>query len=133
MAISNDVKIKPSRIPQAGNGLFSNRRFQKGELVCEYTGKVLTLLQAIRTPDKTYMMGGFGLNVHLDAQECPESMGRYINDPRNPELLNVEFVKLRDARKALVVATRDIEVDEELYVSYGEGYWRVHEGVEMRK
>ncbi len=36
---------------------------------------------------------------------------------------NVTFVKSRKARTALVVATRDIAVGEELFVAYGRGYW----------
>ena len=55
-------------------------------------------------------LGGFGLNVHLDAKECPESMGRYINDPRNVLKTNVRFEKLKKERKALVIATRLINV-----------------------
>jgi hypothetical protein len=52
-----EVEVRCSLIPGAGNGLFSTREFAEGELVCEYYGKVLSLLQAIKTPDKTYMMG----------------------------------------------------------------------------
>ena len=105
-----DVEVKPSNIPGAGNGLFAIRDFTKGEVVCEYTGKVRNLLQMLNTKDKTYMMGGFGLNVHIDAMDCPESMGRYINDPLNDALVNTFFNKLKDERKALVIATRDIQV-----------------------
>jgi hypothetical protein len=51
------VEVRTSLIPEAGDGLFSTREFADGELVCEYYGKVLSLLLAIKTPDKTYMMG----------------------------------------------------------------------------
>ena len=105
-----DVEVKPSNIPGAGNGLFAMRHFAKGEVVCEYTGKILTLLQMLKTEDKTYVMGGFGLNVHLDAKDCPDSMGRYINDPLNHALVNTKFNKLKAERKALVIAIRDIKV-----------------------
>ena len=125
------VLVKPSTIPNAGNGLFAARDFAPGDTVCEYTGKVLTLVQALKAADSTYMMGGFGLNVHLDARECPESMGRYINDPRNPHRYNVEFKKIKEARKALVVASRTIRKGEEIFASYGSSYWNVHEGTVM--
>jgi hypothetical protein len=67
-------------------------------------------MEAMRTEDKSYMMGGFGLNVHLDAADCPDSMGRYINDPRNEGFINVRFVKLKTEQKALIIALRDIQV-----------------------
>jgi hypothetical protein len=108
--MSGDVEVRPSRIPGAGNGLFALRNFKKGEVVCEYVGKVLTFLQMLKATDKTYMMGGFALNIHLDAKDCPESMGRYINDPINSELINAEFRKLKQEQKALVIALREIKV-----------------------
>jgi hypothetical protein len=55
-------------------------------------------------------LGGFGWNVHIDAIDCPDSMGRYINDNFDPTKLNVKFVKLRQEKKALVIATRAIKV-----------------------
>lgn len=55
--MSWDVEVRPSLILNAGDGLFAVRDFMEGEVVCEYYGKVLTLLQALRTTDKTYLMG----------------------------------------------------------------------------
>lgn len=46
---------------------------------------------------------------------------RMLMNIREP---NVKFVKSRRSRTALVVATRDIGVGEELFVAYGAGYWR---------
>ena len=109
--VSNaELEVRESGVPDAGLGLFAKRLFKEGEVVCEYTGKVLSLLQALKETDKSYMMGGFGLNVHLDARDCPDSMGRYINDPLNESKINVKFVKIREERKALVIALRDIMV-----------------------
>ena len=54
---SDCVEVKTSLITGAGMGLFAKRDFRYGEIVCEYTGKVLTFLQAFKTEDKTYMMG----------------------------------------------------------------------------
>ena len=104
------VEVKKSNLPEAGDGLFAKAHFKKGDLVCEYTGKVLTLLQALKLHDKRYLMGGFGLNSHIDAKDSPDCFGRYINDPINESLVNVEFVKLKKEKKALVKATRNIQV-----------------------
>ena len=61
-------------------------------------------------------VGGFGLNVHIDAKDCPESLGRYINDCRDECRTNAKFVKLKTEKKALVLATRDIKVRSPLKV-----------------
>ena len=54
---SDNVEVRESLIPDAGNGLFAKRDFSSGDIVCEYTGKVLNLMKALKTENKTYMMG----------------------------------------------------------------------------
>jgi hypothetical protein len=108
--LDSGIVIKTSLIPDSGNGLFTTRDYKEGEVICDYTGEILTFVQAFRRRDKSYMMGGFGINVHIDARNHPESMGRYINDPRNPKYENVKFRKLKVEKKALIVALRDISV-----------------------
>lgn len=46
-------------------------------------------------------------------------LDRYINDCRDPSLYNVEFHKLPLERKALVVALKDIQPGQEIFVDYG--------------
>ncbi|KAJ8608267.1 hypothetical protein CTAYLR_007264 [Chrysophaeum taylorii] len=118
-----DVEVRRSRVADAGDGLFAKRRFKVGEVVCEYRGRVLSLVQALRLPNRDYLMGGFGLNVHIDASEAYAVPGRYIND-NDPDLLNAEFRKLPKLRKATVVAIRPIEAGDEIYAAYGASYWR---------
>jgi len=37
-----DLEVKPSQIPGAGLGLFTKRDFNKGEILTEYKGKVIS-------------------------------------------------------------------------------------------
>ena len=66
------VEVRRSRIPNSGDGLFAARDFAAGELLGEYRGRVLSLLQATRLQDRDYLMGGFGINAHVDA--CMNAM-----------------------------------------------------------
>eukprot|EP00921_Rhytidocystis_pertsovi_P023692 GHVQ01037990.1.p1 GENE.GHVQ01037990.1~~GHVQ01037990.1.p1 ORF type:complete len:249 (+),score=34.90 GHVQ01037990.1:731-1477(+) len=116
------LEVRPSLIPGAGRGLFVLSAVPKGSVVCEYTGRRLTLLELLRKQDRTYVMGGFGINWHIEAG--PEVMARYINDNMDTSQLNAVFQKLKTLRKALVVATRDIASGEELYATYGSVFWR---------
>mmetsp|Transcript_28497 Transcript_28497/g.51170 ORF Transcript_28497/g.51170 Transcript_28497/m.51170 type:complete len:205 (-) Transcript_28497:207-821(-) len=118
------LAVKPSLIPEAGKGLFATVGFSQGELVCVYTGTVLSLIQLMQTEDRDYVMGGFGLNRHVDAKSHPQVLARYINDNLEPGKRNVKFIKLPAQCKALVIALRDITPGEELYVEYGEVHWR---------
>lgn len=122
-----DVEVRPSSLADAGTGLFALRRFEEGEKVCDYRGRVLSLLQATRLENRDYLMGGFGLNVHVDASEAYSIPGRYVNDNGNEAMLNAQFVKHPKLRKASVVATRRIEIGDEIFASYGETYWRSRE------
>ena len=121
---SEDLEIKESLIPGAGLGLYARTLIPKGTVFCEYFGKELTLLQMLRLKDKTYVMGGFGLNCHIDAMDTYECFGRYINDGMAPEKQNSRFVKIKHLKRANVISTRDIQAGEEIFASYGSVYWR---------
>jgi SET domain-containing protein len=120
--------VADSAIEKAGQGLFTDEFIEKDSVICEYTGTQLSLLQTMRLQDKTYLMGGFGLNCHIDAKDHLDVKARYINDARDEKLQNAEFVKMKIQRKALVVSLRDIAAGEEIYCSYGSVYWRSRDG-----
>ena len=88
--------------------------------MCEYTGAELSLTEAARIDDWTYLMGGLGLTCHVDAREHPRVLARYINDGGADAAQNARFVKLPSRRRACVVATRDVRAGEEIYGPY---YW----------
>lgn len=50
------LAVRLSRIPGAGQGLFVQREFGKGEVVCRYTGVSRTMREAFRLQDKSYLM-----------------------------------------------------------------------------
>lgn len=56
-------------------GLFANRAFAKGEVLCEYTGTILRTTEAMRRPDKSYLMR-LGEQCYVDALEHPECLAR---------------------------------------------------------
>lgn len=117
------VEVRPSLIPNSGNGLFAARDFEAGEPLGEYRGRVLSLLQAHRLEDRDYLMGGFGLNSHVDARFALDAPARYVNDNFDKSQLNAEFHKDKARKRAILVATRFIKRGEEIYASYGESYW----------
>ena len=118
------VEVRLSLIPNSGYGLFASRDFAAGEELGTYRGRVLSLLQAHLLEDRDYLMGGFGINAHVDARFALAAEGRYVNDNFDKSRLNAEFHKDKVARTARVVATRAIRAGEEIYASYGETYWR---------
>ena len=118
------VEVRTSTIPNSGDGLFASIDFQAGATLGQYRGRVLSLLQAHQLEDRDYLMGGFGLNAHVDARFALNAPGRYVNDNNDESQLNARFEKDRDLRVATLIATRAIRRGEEIFASYGESYWR---------
>ena len=121
---THGVEVRPSLITGAGDGLFAARDFAKGEALGDYYGRVLSLLQAYQLEDRDYLMGGFGINAHVDAKFALDSPARYVNDNFDPSMLNAHFEKDKERRRARLIASRCIRAGEEVYASYGESYWR---------
>tara|TARA_B100000795_G_C22624525_1_gene370156 strand:- start:67 stop:624 length:558 start_codon:yes stop_codon:yes gene_type:complete len=127
--VLDGLVVQNSTIPQAGNGLFTTRSFPKGALLCVYSGTSVSFAQAMKRQRDgihgDYVMGGFGLNWRVDAEPHPEVLARYINDHYlQPMKTNVKFIKLKEQRVALIVTLRDLIPGEEIFASYGQGYWR---------
>ena len=125
----NGLQMLPSTIEQAGNGLFTTRSFPRGALLCVYSGTSISLTQAMQRQKEgthgDYVMGGFGMFWRVDAGPHPTVLARYINDHyQDKTKQNAKFVKVKKHRIALVLATRDLAANEEIFASYGEGYWR---------
>ena len=117
------LRVAPSTIKGAGEGLFATERIAADETIGFYRGEVLTLREAVALKDRDYLMGGFGPNAHVDARDAFAMPGRYVNDSFDASRLNARFDKTKATRSARVVALRDIEEGEEIFASYGRSYW----------
>ena len=125
-SFSLKVEVRKSALPSAGLGLFAKQRLSKAEVVCDYRGKVYTLSEALALTDKDYLMG-FGFNVHICAKAELTCFGRYVNDPRDSSKVNCCVVKLKRLKVAFFRALRDIEIGEEIFIDYGQSYWKIRE------
>ena len=117
------LRVAPSTIEGAGEGLFATERIAADETIGFYRGEVLTLREALQLKDRDYLMGGFGPNAHVDASKAFAMPGRYVNDSFDASRLNARFDKSKATRSARVVALRDIVEGEEIFASYGRSYW----------
>lgn len=124
--------IQESLIPYAGKGLFTDSDIKKGEIVVEYTGEKLTWAECEKRNNEQEGVNGYfffiSKNNCIDAQNTPESLGRYANDAqgykRVPGLKNnAEYQIIKG--KPYIVAKKNIKAGEEIFVSYGKEYWDV--------
>lgn len=125
------LEIRPSTIgPAAGAGLFirHNRRIPQGCVFCEYKGRSLRSLSRKEDGDKdalyvvyvrqtsTFIDGVTAEGEHL-------SLATFIND-NGPRCMNAGMVEYsKYPGRVFIVAARDIDPGEEVFVLYGPKYW----------
>jgi len=129
IALDADLVVRKSQIPNAGNGLYyepthgkSRLIIHRDSIICYYTGYRHNFLSQKYLKNKSYLLNISG-DILVDPYPTPNIKGRYINDPRNEEVVNCQFVPDVKTFSCKVVALRDIQAGEELFVSYGEMYW----------
>jgi hypothetical protein len=126
-----DLRIKKSGIPNSGKGLFTTKRILKNKNIAKYTGDIKTLEDYNLIPGGTY-----GLEITrgrvLDASSTQSGIARYANDCREQARkmkkckgINSRFVVSNRGGHTTVWlrSTKNIAVDDEIYVSYGRKYW----------
>jgi hypothetical protein len=129
LVLDDDLFPDKSSIANAGMGLYSSIRIQKGQTICYSCGHIHNFHSSRRLGDTSYLMLVAG-DVFVDSGSLPQIKARYINDPLNDDYVNCKFLPEPKFHRCAVVATRDIQCGEELFVSYGDAYWsnRAHGG-----
>ncbi|MBN1534884.1 MAG: SET domain-containing protein [Spirochaetes bacterium] len=121
--------VNKSRIPDAGNGVFTDRFIPAGAKLGSYGGRFITRKEHLLLVAQNrwhYVMklkpcaashtGGY---TRIDGAQG--NVFTRINYAPKP-FQNVRFVKICDPPYVLVYATRDINPGEELYIDYGKNY-----------
>ncbi|MFM7329937.1 MAG: SET domain-containing protein [Bacteroidota bacterium] len=127
--LESQLRIKRSRIPSAGKGLFTTRPIKKSQRILEYKGR-LRLWREAKHEDSTntYLLRVSRTHV-IDARRTLSSLGRYANDARGISRIeglknNAEYVT--DGNRCFMEATRSIPAGSEIFVGYGREFWLVH-------
>jgi hypothetical protein len=145
----DNLKIKPSRIPHAGKGLFAFNRdkqhtyrsegnlgkvllFKPDDIISVYDGKTIDK----RTLSRHYGKGKDATapyvvdsvrGLYLNAA-CIRGVASIANTHSDVSKLNCKLDRTSTGRPKLI-ATKDIKHDDELYCDYGEVYHVDEEGV----
>lgn len=133
----DDFYVQESRIPDAGQGLFTKIPLRRGSYLFDYEGEILTetdYFQRYPTGDSRYVVEIPGRAwvwdetepVYIDAADVEQSnLARFINSQPGP-MSNIHRWKHRinaTAGKMHLYAARDIQAHEELCFDYGDQYW----------
>lgn len=122
------LKVKVSQLPNAGKGLFTDKPIKKGEQVIEYLGEIIDWKEYEKRvkEDKDGYLFFINKKRCIDAYSTPEHKARYANDAaglnKTKGLKNNANYQIEKDR-CFIVASRDIEAGEEIFVSYTKEYW----------
>lgn len=119
------LRIKKSKIPGAGKGLFTITDIKKGERIVEYKGRLH------KWKDIKYQDATNGYLLYLTSQAVIDarpsrSFGRYVNDAKGFSRVaglknNAEY--LYEGKRCYIESKRKIHAGEEILVGYGREYW----------
>ncbi len=127
------VDIKKSHIPDSGEGLYAFKDFKKGQPIAPYSGPIKTTYEIQDEYKNGLCPYCFAIDsMHIvDAKNPADSgMGRYANDCRAANTRashcsgnNARIYGDRRRHTAQVKAIKPIKKGDEIYASYGPGYW----------
>ena len=131
------LAVTKSQIAGAGLGLFLAKGappVRKGQQLALYSGDWVTLRPG---NDDDGVGGPYYLEITrtlaIDAARTNSGLGRWANDPRGskdaagrPRRANARLVVDRRGRQGQLKASRLIRPGDEVLVSYGRAYWKVH-------
>jgi SET domain-containing protein len=120
--------IRKSRIPNAGYGLFTSIPIYKDEIISIFTGELLSEKEAKSRSGK--MKNRYFINMPdrktLDCMRV-KCFAKYANDACGivkTRYRNNSKIKIDDNGQVCLVANRNILAGEEIFCSYGKGYWK---------
>jgi SET domain-containing protein len=123
------LEIRASRIPHAGNGVYTKVAIPKGAYLGAYTGEFLTgeeYQRRLMANRWQYMMGLLDCaKPHTGGLVTIDGIDGNVFTRMNyapAEFQNVKFEKICEAPFVKIMALRDIAAGEELWVDYGPRY-----------
>ena len=122
-----EIKKHP-KYPEIGVGLFAKTRFKKGEILGLYTGEVNELKPplTLRVSDLDYAFILIPGSPWLVNSKKMANYTAFANDPGHTALLNLFSTNTIDPEghpDTIYFANRAIQPGEEIFASYGPGYW----------
>ncbi len=128
-AYEQHLEIRTSRVPHAGNGVFTTAAIPNGACLGAYTGEFISedeYLRRVKADQWQYMMGLLDCaKPHTGGITTIDGIRGNVFTRMNyapAEFQNVKFQKICEPPFVKIVALRDIAPGEELWVDYGPNY-----------
>ena len=116
---TDKVVLAPSLLNNAGHGLFASSFIKEGSYPCTY-GKQFVVDSNYMSVYDTVFEDKHGVAIGNRNKDY----GCWCNDPLNDNKVNCIVVYDKNTKMYLLRARWDIEKGEELYIGYGESFWK---------
>lgn len=114
------LEVKASQISLAGLGVYACQDIQKDTLITIYSGELKANDEG-GNQDYAMLLNS---RYYIDASSTPRCIGGMINDAYGTELL-VNCYSRRIKKDIIgIFALSDISTAQELFLSYGDAYWK---------
>lgn len=121
------IKIKKSKIRNAGLGTFAKKNIKKGIFLGEYVGEELDYNTVYNLYNKKYLFKIIMKNkpsYYINATEKHGNWTRYINGVKTKHQQKKQNVKYYQFNERIYIKTiMDIKKEDELLANYGKTYW----------
>lgn len=142
------LRVGPSNIPNADNGLYAKVDFKKGQLIAEYRGQICRKKDMPKEYNKSIVAFNDDTYLYCDKDDLASYANDCIQVPKVRRKLiealktkkpfydicaNVSFnasirlVHRPSANRAFLKAEMDIKAGDEICTHYGFDYWFTHE------
>jgi SET domain-containing protein len=125
--LEKDLLVKTSSLPNSGKGLFTKVLIPKKTLIVEYQGEICKWKDVEDNFDNGYIYF-VNRNHVIDAGKSVKFLARYANDATGLSKIKGIRNNSKYTTKGLQVfieAAEDIPAGGEIFVSYGDEYWKV--------
>ena len=128
-----NCEVRISSLKGAGYGVFATKSFratktfrdEETKIIMHYRGK--KIIKKLDLPiDTTFIaevINENGDTIYIDASDENSCLGRYLNDPRKDSLVNAKIVWSKTRNYAVVYASADINIGDEIFISYDDSHW----------
>jgi len=113
-----------------GRGVFATRAFAKGDFIVEYAGDLISLREAKKRETNyakdaaigcyMYFFEFKGKSYCIDATAESGRLGRLLNHSKTENNCHTKLFDVESRPILAILASRDIELDEELLYDYGD-------------
>ena len=135
--------VTQSGIQNAGYGLFAKVDFEKGDKICNFTGKLLTDKESSKISDMGMPRSAYLIDLKGSFESTYDKkwkskfttldvynstcMAKYANDAEGFKKIrgksNNADIGIDENGQTFIYATKNIKAGDEVFVGYGEAYW----------